>query len=192
MGGWDSERLMYSPSHCRHPELLLQPPHEVHVIPAADRSPARMNFISPGAISGELNTSFRSVESHCSQRLRSAHSNRPRLKQWTVLENRGMLFPEATWCDHSFAVFPPETNWAETGGVYIFARGNSKGEWHPFYVGRAENLRLRLQNHPLWLEAASRGATHIHAMSVPGQADQKLIRERLVKELRPALNGCAG
>ena len=75
----------------------------------------------------------------------------------------------ATWLEHEFTVYDPDTtNWNEVGGLYLFAglvkdqQGNSR--WRAYYIGKTGDFADRLPIHENWSEAELLGATHVHAM----------------------------
>ena len=99
----------------------------------------------------------------------------------------------ATWFEHEFTVYDPETtNWKEVGGLYIFAGlvkdqlGNSR--WRAYYIGKTGDFADRLPTHENWPEAQRLGATHVHAL-VEGQALRRAkIELDLVRLNQPPLN----
>ena len=100
-----------------------------------------------------------------------------------------MLHATATWGEYPFTVCPPGTSWSAIPAVYIFAYLGAKGRWYAIYVGWTRDLKTGLSSHPLWKEAASRGATHIHAMNVITESDMSTIKRLLIEEFQPSLNG---
>ena len=95
---------------------------------------------------------------------------------------------KVTWLTHEFSVHRHEDNWHAVAGLYIFSGKNSKGEWFPLYVGRAESLAERIPTHERWQEAARLGATHVHASVVPLEATRCLLEDQLIQAYQPVLN----
>ena len=83
------------------------------------------------------------------------------------------------------------TRWKTVGGLYIFARMAGDG-WDPLYVGKTENFRMRLPAHERWEEARSLGATHVHALVVPLEADRVRLEAALIGLLEPSMNERVG
>ena len=79
------------------------------------------------------------------------------------------------------------TKWKTVGGLYIFARVAGDG-WDPLYVGKTENFCLGLTSHERWEEARRLGATHVHALVVPLEADRGRLEAALIGLLRPPMN----
>jgi excinuclease UvrABC nuclease subunit len=92
------------------------------------------------------------------------------------------------WLSYEFNVHPPETNWNDIGGIYIFTGINARNQWVALYIGQAVSLRDRLADHEQWNAAARLGATHVHAKAVPLQANRDAIEIQLIKGYQPRLN----
>ncbi len=79
------------------------------------------------------------------------------------------------------------TEWKTVGGLYIFARVAGDG-WDPLYVGKTENFRASIPSHERWPEARRLGATHVHALVVPLEANRRRLEAVLIAQLKPAMN----
>ena len=77
--------------------------------------------------------------------------------------------------------------WYDVAGIYIFAGLTPRG-WRPFYIGQAKSFQNRIPNHENWPEAARLGATHVHAMVVPLEANRDTIEAELIAACQPAIN----
>lgn len=95
---------------------------------------------------------------------------------------------KVTWLDHEFSVHQHGENWNAVAGLYIFSGLNSERLWVPYYIGQAESFDTRLPTHERWQEAARLGATHVHAMVVPLQANRDSIEKALIQAYQPPLN----
>lgn len=92
---------------------------------------------------------------------------------------------------HSFEMYPIGTAFNHVGGVYIFCKRASNGNWDAVYVGETgnfnERLNTALQRHQAWPACCANGATHISVMIVGGALD-RASRLALETELRHSLN----
>ena len=90
---------------------------------------------------------------------------------------------------YAFETYPIGTQFKHVGGVYIFCRMASNGNWDPLYVGETDNfderLNTALQRHQSWPSCANLGATHLSVMIVGGARQNRL---NLETELRHSLN----
>jgi len=93
------------------------------------------------------------------------------------------------WLTYPFVVYDPRnTTWNDVGGIYIFTGLNNSGRWVAVYIGKAQSFKARFANHEVWDEAARLGATHIHAMVVPLEANRVAIEAELIRAYQPQLN----
>lgn len=76
----------------------------------------------------------------------------------------------------------------DEAGIYVLAGLNKDGIWNGYYIGQAVNLKTRLASHDRWNEAVRLGATHIHAVLVPKQADRDNLERELIQYFQPPLN----
>lgn len=90
---------------------------------------------------------------------------------------------------HQFKVYNLDgTNWADVGGLYIFAKLDKNG-WWPIYIGQTLSFKTRLtEDHEHWNDAIREGATHIHACSVGKQAERDRLEKALIAHLQPPVN----
>ena len=95
--------------------------------------------------------------------------------------------PTVAWLGHDFSVHQHGDNWREVAGLYIFARLH-EGNWYPEYIGKAANFRTYLPTHRHWQEAVQRGATHVHAMVLPDEAERDRIEAELIQHYQPPMN----
>ena len=93
-----------------------------------------------------------------------------------------------TWLTYEFIVYTMEANWNEVGGIYIFTGKNPQGLWVPLYIGKADSFQARFASHERWDEAARVGATHVHALVVPLEANRVIIEAELIQNYQPRLN----
>jgi len=91
------------------------------------------------------------------------------------------------WCDYDFVVCPPEIDWPEEPGLYVFARFRSE-RWEALYVGQTDNLRKRLPTHERWPGAKQFGATHFHVRIELDEQERRAIEKRLIRKLQPPMN----
>ncbi len=92
----------------------------------------------------------------------------------------------------TFTVFDYDaTEWKTVGGLYIFARVAGDG-WDPLYVGKTENFRARMPSHERWDEARRLGATQVHALVVPLEANRARLEAALIALLKPPMNEPSG
>ena len=96
--------------------------------------------------------------------------------------------PTCNWNGYNFEIYPPNTQWNDVGGVYVFAGQAPNGRWNAYYIGKCDSFRNRLPNHERWNEAVRLGATHIHAMTVSQEATRQAIEEALIQWAQPTLN----
>lgn len=94
----------------------------------------------------------------------------------------------ANWDSFEFMIFTPEANWNNVSGVYIFAGITPGNRWKAYYIGQASSFSDRLPNHERWDEARRAGATHVHALVVPLQANRDSIEAHLISAFQPPLN----
>lgn len=91
------------------------------------------------------------------------------------------------WLTHSFYVYPHNTSWNDVAGIYIFC-SVVNNRWLAHYIGQASSFSDRLSNHERFREALMLGMTHIHALTVPAQADRDRIEKALIQSYQPRLN----
>lgn len=83
------------------------------------------------------------------------------------------------------------TEWADLGGIYIFAKHcyPMYPPWFAVRVGKTKSFRDRLTNHPDWPEAhMTYGATHIHARVVKSAKQRDAVETQLIDSLQPPMN----
>lgn len=94
---------------------------------------------------------------------------------------------------YTFQTYPIGTEFNPFSGVYIACRPAADGiNWNAFYVGEAHSLHDRLNagldDHNGLKCARQRGATHIGAMLVDGDANRLAIETELRHVLNPPCN----
>ena len=95
----------------------------------------------------------------------------------------------ATWLNYEFQVFPAAgTTWNSVAGIYLFAGVDAYSRWVALYVGQAASFADRFRNHERWQEAHRLGATHVHAVLLPRQADRDVLERALIVTYQPPLN----
>jgi hypothetical protein len=88
----------------------------------------------------------------------------------------------------TFTIFDHDaTKWKTVGGLYIFARA-AGDRWDPLYVGKTENFCTRIPSHERWDEARRLGATRVHALVVPLEANRVRLEAALIGLLKPPMN----
>lgn len=87
----------------------------------------------------------------------------------------------------TFKVYGSSTTWNKVAGLYIFAYQNGQ-HWYALYVGQTDDFSSRLNSHERWDEAVRKGATHIHALSVPLAANRDRYEKMLIQHLQPRMN----
>jgi hypothetical protein len=92
-----------------------------------------------------------------------------------------------TWGGLSFSIYTPPISWNDVGGIYIFSQLMPSG-WIPYYIGQTNSFSARLPTHERWPDAIRRGATHVHALVVRGQADRERLERELIGAYQPPLN----
>lgn len=88
----------------------------------------------------------------------------------------------------NFKVFPYNSAWNNTAGLYIFAGMDCHQEWTAFYVGQCRSFSGRIPGHEKWGMARLYGATHIHILEVPLVRLRVLLEKSLIHHLQPRLN----
>jgi len=92
------------------------------------------------------------------------------------------------WLNYEFEVARQWANWADIGGVYVFAGVNAQNQWVALYIGQADSFRNRIPQHEQWNPAAQLGATHVHALVVSQGATRDWIERQMVQTYQPPLN----
>ena len=90
---------------------------------------------------------------------------------------------------YKFEVFDINTKFNPVSGIYIFCILNRNGNWHPLYIGEANDLSSRFQRHHKLPQAILMGATHFHILRFDGgEMSRKRIESDLIKNYYPPLN----
>jgi len=88
-----------------------------------------------------------------------------------------------------FTIYDPSsTTWSKVAGLYIFTYHSDTTHWEPLYVGQAEDFSDRIPRHEKWNSAVQLGATHVHALAVPLEANREKWEKMLIHHLQPPLN----
>jgi len=88
-----------------------------------------------------------------------------------------------------FTIYDPTTTtWNEVAGLYIFAYPTNDTHWTALYVGKADDFSDRIPSHERWPEAVQLGATHVHALVVPLEANRDNWEQMLIRHLQPPMN----
>lgn len=94
-----------------------------------------------------------------------------------------------TWGGYEFMMYEmATTTWNDVGGIYIFAGPAQNGRWNAYYIGKCDSFKNRCPNHERWNEAIRLGATHVHALVVPLEANRQAIEQQLIAACQPPLN----
>jgi hypothetical protein len=88
---------------------------------------------------------------------------------------------------YNYGVFNVGTSFKNEAGNYMFAYQGYNG-WHPVYIGQSNDLGQRLANHPKWLEAKKKGATHILAHLNSGESARMNEEADLIAFYQPPCN----
>jgi excinuclease UvrABC nuclease subunit len=92
------------------------------------------------------------------------------------------------WLNWEFEVAEHGANWAQIGGIYIFAGVNAQNQWVALYIGQTDNFRNRIPQHDQWSQAVRLGASHVHAMVEQREDVREAIEKALIGTYQPALN----
>ena len=100
-----------------------------------------------------------------------------------------LILSDNTGEKYTFEVYPKETDFERTAGVYLFTKrtANQHGARHKIlYIGEAQSLQHRHRYaHHKRADATEMGFTHICVLTTD---DRKLIEKRLIKRYDPPLN----
>jgi hypothetical protein len=89
---------------------------------------------------------------------------------------------------YDFSEHAYDSDWAELGGVFIFAARLADGNWNPLYIASTRNLAQRIRSDEKWPWAVRLGATGVLACAVDdGTRRIKLVAE-MIARLKPPLN----
>jgi len=89
---------------------------------------------------------------------------------------------------YDFSEHPYDSDWADLGGIFIFAARLSDGNWNPLYIASTDSLAQRIRSDEKWPWAVRLGATGVLACAVPdGMKRIKLVAE-MIARLKPPLN----
>jgi len=89
---------------------------------------------------------------------------------------------------YDFDEHPLENDWADIGGVFIFAARLPNGDWNPLFVGHADSLMQRIPGHEKWPWAVRLGATGVLACAVSAQVKRRKTVAEMIARLKPPLN----
>lgn len=92
------------------------------------------------------------------------------------------------WLAYDFGIYPADSKWSDVGGIFILTKLNEENRWVPLYIGQVSSFKERFSKHESLEEAKKLGVTHIHAKTVPKQADRNLIEHRLIDSFKPIFN----
>ncbi len=87
-----------------------------------------------------------------------------------------------------FTVYTHDAAWNQTAGLYIFTYLGTDNLWHSLYVGQVDSFADRLPSHEKWSQALQLGATHVHALVVPLEANRDKWEKMLIQHLQPPMN----
>jgi hypothetical protein len=73
-------------------------------------------------------------------------------------------------------------------GNYMFVRQTPQGQWVPVYIGRADDLSVRVPTHDRWDDAIRAGATRVMAHTSPNVAVRDAEEADLIATWQPVLN----
>ena len=95
------------------------------------------------------------------------------------------------WNKYAFVVLTMSQECqSKNAGVFVFAGKKMNllcpPSFIPYFIGETNNFQT-LKNHPLWITAKKRGATHLHTLTI-GEIGRKSLVEKLIKIYTPALN----
>ena len=103
-----------------------------------------------------------------------------------------VTWPGQNGRSYNLDTFPLGTEFNHVSGVYIACRETIGGRWEAFYVGEAQSLYDRLnagaKNHVGLKCSLARGATHVGALVVAGEAERLRIETELRHSLNPPCN----
>jgi hypothetical protein len=87
-----------------------------------------------------------------------------------------------------FTIYDRNEGWNSVGGLYIFSFMAKNGRWTALYIGQTNDFSIRLPSHERLNEAVQRGATHIHALTVPQQKNRDAWESLLIQHIQPPMN----
>jgi hypothetical protein len=100
----------------------------------------------------------------------------------------GILWKGVDGTLYDFGEHAYESDWADVGGIYIFAARLPNGDWNPLYVGNADSLMQRIHASEKWPWAVRLGANGVLACSVPDPAKRAKVAKEMIARLKPPLN----
>ncbi len=91
--------------------------------------------------------------------------------------------------DYTFGIYSIHVAPSATNAVYMFCKKKG-GQYVPLYIGKAENLKLRLTSHERAAEAIRLGATHllVHTPGFGARVHYLEAERRLIAHYNPVLN----
>ncbi|HZP66532.1 MAG TPA: hypothetical protein VFB32_09485 [Rudaea sp.] len=81
-----------------------------------------------------------------------------------------------------------DSDWADIGGIFIFAARLPSGDWNPLYVGNAESLAKRIRGNEKWPWAERLGANGVLACAVEDEVRRGKIVAEMIARLKPPFN----
>lgn len=105
-----------------------------------------------------------------------------------------MLFHETPqsetypWGGYAFTIHKVTDRWNHVGGIYVFASRRTILTWTGLYVGETDDFAERFSAHERWRDAASLGATHVHALVMPDREARAQLERLLITQYLPILN----
>ena len=100
----------------------------------------------------------------------------------------GIIWKGVDGALYDFSEHPYASDWAELGGIFIYAARLKDGNWNPLYIASTENLAQRIRCDEKWPWAERLGATGVLACAIAdGMKRIKLVAE-MIARLKPPLN----
>lgn len=100
----------------------------------------------------------------------------------------GIIWKGVDGALYEFSEHPHASDWAEVGGIFLFAARFANGNWNPLYVGHSDNLASRVPVDEKWPWAVRLGATHVLACAVAEETKRAKIALEMIARLKPPLN----
>ena len=90
---------------------------------------------------------------------------------------------------YNFTPYSMEEEWNDVGGVYMFAKQNSEGDWEIAYVGKTKSFKDRMSDHEEWQDAVSLYSASAVLVTVESvETKRASLEKKLIEAYSPPLN----
>ena len=100
----------------------------------------------------------------------------------------GIIWKGADGALYDFSEHPYDSDWADIGGIFIYAARLRDGNWNPLYVAATDNLARRVRGDEKWPWAVRLGATTVLACAIPEPEKRPRLVAEMIARLKPPLN----